>query len=61
MAPLRKGMSRIYPMCSYCKEVREGTTGIWVEVEKYVKEVTGNVATHGVLPQCYKRVLKELE
>lgn len=48
-------------MCSYCKEVREGTTGIWVEVEKYVKEVTGNVATHGVLPQCYKRVLKELE
>jgi hypothetical protein len=56
-----EGLSRIYPICSYCKKVREGTTGTWVEVEKYVKDVTGNVATHGVCPQCYERMKKELE
>ena len=58
---LLDGLSRIYPICSYCKKVREGTTGTWVEVEKYVKDVSGNVATHGVCPQCYEREMKELE
>jgi len=61
MAPLLNGLSRIYPICSHCKKVREGTAGTWVEVETYVKDVNGNVATHGVCPQCYERVMKELE
>ena len=38
---LLDGLSRIYPICSYCKKVREETTGAWVAVEKYVKDVSG--------------------
>ncbi len=58
---LLDGLSRIYPICSYCKKVREGTTGTWVAVEKYVMDVSGNVASHGVCPQCYEREIKGLE
>ena len=32
---LIEGLSKIYPICSYCKKVRE-KTGQWVSIEKYV-------------------------
>jgi hypothetical protein len=38
-----------------------GTMGPWVSVEKYVKDVSGNVASHGICPQCYQREIKALE
>ncbi len=58
---LINGLGRIYPICSYCKKVREGTMGRWVEVEQFVMDVSGKMATHGVCPQCYEREMKELE
>jgi hypothetical protein len=58
---LLDGLSRIYPICSYCKKVREGTTGAWVQVEKYVEDVSGNVASHGICPQCYEREIKKIK
>ena len=54
-------LSRIYPICSYCKKVHEKTTDTWVSVEEYVMDISGNVASHGVCPQCYERHLKELK
>lgn len=51
---LLDGLSKIYPICSYCKKIRE-ETGAWIEVEKYVKDVSGNLPSHGVCPQCYER------
>ena len=50
-------LSKIYPICSYCKKVRE-ETGQWVSVEKYVRDVSGAMPSHGVCPQCYERELK---
>ncbi|MCG6533735.1 MAG: GAF domain-containing protein [Syntrophales bacterium LBB04] len=55
------GLSKIYPICSYCKKVREGTTGTWVEVEKYVMDISGNLPSHGVCPQCFEREMKKLK
>lgn len=49
-------LSKIYPICSYCKKVRE-ETGQWVSVEKYVRDVSGAMPSHGVCPQCYEREL----
>ena len=54
------GLSRIYPICSYCKKIRE-EAGDWVPIEKYVKDVSGADASHGVCPQCFERVTKKLE
>jgi c-di-GMP phosphodiesterase len=47
-------LSKIYPICSYCKKVRE-ETGKWVSVEKYVLDISGAMPSHGVCPQCYER------
>jgi hypothetical protein len=57
---LFSGLSKIYPICSYCKQIRE-ETGDWVPIEKYVKDVSGADASHGVCPQCFERVAKELK
>jgi transcriptional regulator with GAF, ATPase, and Fis domain len=53
-------LSKIYPICSYCKKVRE-ETGKWVSVEKYVRDISGAMPSHGVCPQCYEREMKSLE
>ncbi len=52
-------LSRIYPICSYCKKVRE-ESGNWVSVEKYLKDITGALPTHGICPQCYQEEIKKL-
>ncbi len=57
---LLDSLSRIYPICSYCKKVRE-ETGQWVSVEKYVRDVSGAEPSHGICPQCYEREIKRLE
>ncbi|MDO8835708.1 MAG: GAF domain-containing protein [Vicinamibacterales bacterium] len=54
------GLSRIYPICCYCKKVREGEAGPWVAVEKYVQDVSGNRASHGICPGCFERASREL-
>jgi transcriptional regulator with GAF, ATPase, and Fis domain len=53
-------LSKIYPICSYCKKVRE-ESGQWVSVEKYVRDVSGAMPSHGVCPQCYQRELNQFE
>lgn len=56
---LLKDLSKIYPICSYCKKVRE-ETGKWVSVEKYVNDISGAKPSHGVCPQCYEREMNKL-
>jgi hypothetical protein len=46
-------LSKIYPICSYCKKVRE-KTGKWISVEEYVLGISGTMASHGICPRCYE-------
>ena len=55
-----EGLSKIYPICSYCKKVRE-ETGEWVPVEKYVSDISGAEASHGICPQCFDIEIKRLD
>lgn len=55
---LLENLSKIYPICSYCKKVRE-ETGKWVAVEKYVLDISGAMASHGVCPQCYEKEINQ--
>lgn len=57
---LLNGLSKIYPICSYCKKIRE-ESGHWVPIEKYVKDVSGADASHGICPQCFERVADQLK
>lgn len=52
-------LSKIYPICSYCKKVRE-ESGEWISVEKYVHSISGAKPSHGICPQCYERELRKL-
>jgi hypothetical protein len=52
-------LSRIYPICAYCKKVRE-KTGTWVSVEKYVRDISGAEPSHGICPQCYEKEVRQL-
>ncbi|MBN2438512.1 MAG: GAF domain-containing protein [Deltaproteobacteria bacterium] len=52
-------LSKIYPICSYCKKVRE-ESGKWVSVEKYVRDISGALPSHGICPQCYKKEMEKL-
>ncbi len=54
---LLEDLSKIYPICSYCKKIRE-KTGKWVSVEKYVSDISGAEPSHGVCPACYEREIK---
>ena len=52
-------LSKIYPICSYCKKVRE-ESGEWISVEKYVSDISGATPSHGVCPQCFEREINRL-
>ena len=57
---LVNNLSKIYPICSYCKKVRE-ETGKWVTVEKYVSDISGAKPSHGVCPECHERETKRFD
>jgi hypothetical protein len=50
------GLSKIFPICSYCKKVRNEDEK-WVPVENYIIGISGQRASHGICPQCYEREL----
>lgn len=47
-------LSKIYPICSYCKKIRKETNS-WVSVEEYINKISGAMPSHGICPECYKR------
>lgn len=55
-----KTLKGIVPICSYCKKIRDDT-GYWQMVEKYIGEHTEASFSHGICPECYVKVLKEIE
>lgn len=50
-------LSRIFPICSYCKKVRSDYQE-WISVESYINGISGKRASHGICPQCYERELQ---
>jgi sigma-B regulation protein RsbU (phosphoserine phosphatase) len=63
---LQYAMSKIHelqeliPICSYCKKVRDDSN-YWQQVESYISTRTGVQFSHGVCPQCYTKVIAQLE
>jgi hypothetical protein len=52
---LAKVISGFVPICSYCKCIRL-RDGQWVQVEAYVEDRSEATFTHGLCPECEKRV-----
>lgn len=53
------GLSKIYPICSYCKKIRE-PNGTWTSIESYIQKTSGAKASHGICPSCMRKVETQL-
>jgi GAF domain-containing protein len=54
---LFSGLSQIFPICAYCKKVRNESG--WVLVEKYIKEISGKRASHAICPECFEKEIQK--
>ena len=54
-----KTLRKLIPICSVCKKVRDDT-GFWKEVEEYIADNTDASFTHGICPDCLRRLYPEL-
>ena len=55
-----KQLQRLLPICCYCKKIRDDKN-YWQQVEEYITLHTEAQFTHGICPECYKKVIQELE
>ena len=49
-------LNGLLPLCAWCKKVRNDS-GYWEQIEEYVSTRTTASFTHGVCPECRKKVL----
>ena len=54
----------LLPICAYCKKIRDDTgrergTGEWQNIGEYFSRKTAADFTHGICPECFKKVMEE--
>jgi hypothetical protein len=54
-----ESLQSFLPICANCKKVRDDQ-GYWQQVESYISEHTGAELTHGICPDCMKKLYPEL-
>lgn len=53
-----KLLEGIIPICSYCKKIRNDKES-WQQLEHYIMEHSEALFSHGVCPECYKKVKED--
>lgn len=56
----------LLPICAYCKNIRDDAgkdhgAGDWHTIEDYLAKKTATDFTHGICPECFKKVIEEDE
>lgn len=54
-----KQLEGIIPICMYCKKIRDDQES-WQQLESYISAHSEAHFSHGICPDCYKRVIGEL-
>jgi len=54
-----KTLKGIVPICCHCKKIRDDE-GYWEQVEAYVSKHTEAQFSHGICPDCIKKLYPEL-
>ena len=49
----------ILPICSNCKKIRDDA-GYWQEVDSYISAHSETIFSHGICPECFKKLYPEL-
>ena len=55
-----KQLTGMLPICASCKKIRDDK-GYWSQVESYISQHTEVVFTHGICPECEKKMYEELD
>jgi DNA-binding response OmpR family regulator len=50
-----KRLKRLLPICMYCKSIRDDGD-YWHQLEAYIHTETGTDFSHGICPECMKRL-----
>ena len=53
-------LSGMLPICCYCKKIKEDS-GVWTQVESYIMKRTNASFTHGMCPECFRRLKTQLD
>lgn len=51
-----KTLSGLLPICAACKRIRNDTEGRWQEIEAYIASHSDAHFTHGICPDCARRL-----
>jgi PAS domain S-box-containing protein len=54
-----KALSGLLPICAYCKKIRDDQ-GYWNQVEFYIRRHVEVQFTHGVCPDCARRIVPDV-
>ncbi len=54
-----KKLSGLLPICASCKKVRDDK-GYWTQIESYISEHSDTQFSHGICPDCAKKLYPEL-
>lgn len=54
-----KKLRDIIPICANCKKIR-ADDGYWEQVESYIEQHTGSRFSHGICPDCVRKLYPEL-
>jgi PAS domain S-box-containing protein len=55
-----KTLSGLLPICAWCKKIRDDK-GYWRQVESYIKDHSEADFTHGICPECRKKMQTEVD
>ena len=53
-------LSGMLPLCAWCKKIRNDK-GYWEQIEKYISVRSSASFTHGVCPECQKKLLWDIK
>jgi tetratricopeptide (TPR) repeat protein len=53
-----KKLQGMLPICSHCKKIRDDT-GYWEQIESYISKNSETVFSHGICPDCLKKLYGE--
>lgn len=54
-----KKLSGMLPICASCKKIRDDK-GYWTQVETYIRDRSEAEFTHGICPECTKKLYPEI-
>ena len=55
-----KTLSGLVPICSHCKKIRDDK-GYWNQIEKYIGERSDAQFSHGICPECAKKLYPDFD